>query len=980
MNSKVSPTVYTVPAGTPFLDALATELLIRHGAEPLGLPRVMVLLPTRRAVRGLREAFLRAGGGRPRLLPTMRPIGDIEEEELAPASLGRSDDELSIPPEISALERQFLLARLIVTRPDGPNDLVRAVQLARELGVLLDQVHTEHLTFDELEDLVPEEYAAHWQLTLDFLQIVTENWPKILAENGVLDPSDRRNRLIDALASGWRHTPPPGPVIAAGSTGSIPATAELLRTISRLPQGAVVLPGLDTQMDDRSWEALDPSHPQFGMKQLLERMAVSRHEVELWPSISSSTENPARIGLMAAALRPAETTDEWPTLPIDTDRALDGLTLIEAPSPPEEAGAIALLMREALDTEARTMALVTPDRDLARRVSAELDRWGIEVDDSAGTPLDRTPPGSFLRLSAEMIADRAAPVPLLAALKHPLAAGGFVPREFRSRVRALERLVLRGPRPAPGFEGLLAALKVFGPSDDEGLATWVQGLAQMAAPLDSLMAKPSCEVNDLVRAHMAFSEALATTGDTPGCDRLWVGDAGEAGAEYVRDLLANSGPLPPMVPREYPALFETLMSARVVRPGYGRHPRVFIWGPLEARLQHADLIILGGLNEGTWPPEPPNDPWLSRPMREKFGLPSPERRIGLSAHDFAQAACARNVVLSRSEKVAGSPTVPARWLLRLKALAGDQAIRKIDRTNTWVGWHRQLDTPEKMLTASAPRPTPPVAARPRQISVTGVETWMRDPYSIYARRILRLKPLQELDADPGAADRGTFIHHALEAFIRENGAILPDDAFERLIEHGRLAFGDAMARPSVWAFWWPRFITVARWFIENEEVRRADSVPAAVEIEGRLRLDCPGGPFVLTAKADRLDRVTDGGLEIIDYKTGAAPSARILRAGYAPQLPLEAAIAAAGGFDGIPPSPVSGFSYWRLTGGDPAGEVKLYDGATAAELAAAAREGLQNLVTAFDRLETPYLSRPRPRPEFMGYGDYDHLARVKEWS
>ncbi|NQV21300.1 MAG: double-strand break repair protein AddB [Rhodospirillales bacterium] len=976
----MSPTVYTVPAGIPFLDALAAELLIRHGAEPLGLPRVMVLLPTRRAVRGLREAFLRARGGRPRLLPTMRPIGDIEEEELASASLGRPDDELSIPPEISALERQFLLARLIVTRPDGPNDLVRAVQLARELGVLLDQVHTERLTFDELEGLVPEEYAAHWQLTLDFLQIVTENWPKILAENGVLDPSDRRNRLIDSLASGWRHSSPPGPVIAAGSTGSIPATAELLRTISRLPQGAVVLPGLDTQMDDRSWEALDPSHPQFGMKQLLERMAVNRHEVELWPSISSSAENPARIGLMAAALRPAETTDEWPTLPVDTDRALDGLTLIEAPSPPEEAGAIALLMREALETEARTMALITPDRDLARRVSAELDRWGIEVDDSAGTPLDRTPPGSFLRLSAEMIADRAAPVPLLAALKHPLAAGGLVPREFRSRVRALERLVLRGPRPAPGFDGLLAALKVFGLSDDDGLATWVRGLAQMAAPLDSLMAKPSCDVNDLVRAHMAFSEALATTGDTPGCDRLWVGDAGEAGAEYVRDLLANSGPLPPMVPREYPALFETLMSARVVRPGYGRHPRVFIWGPLEARLQHADLIILGGLNEGTWPPEPPNDPWLSRPMREKFGLPSPERRIGLSAHDFAQAACARNVVLSRSEKVAGSPTVPARWLLRLKALAGDQAIRKIDRTNTWVGWHRQLDTPEKMLTASAPRPTPPVAARPRQISVTGVETWMRDPYSIYARRILRLKPLQELDADPGAADRGTFIHHALEAFIRENGAILPDDAFERLIEHGRLAFGDAMARPSVWAFWWPRFITVARWFIENEEVRRADTVPAAVEIEGRLRLDCPGGPFVLTAKADRLDRVTDGGLEIIDYKTGAAPSARILRAGYAPQLPLEAAIAAAGGFDGIPPSPVSGFSYWRLTGGDPAGEVKLYDGATAAELAAAAREGLQNLVTAFDRLETPYLSRPRPRPEFMGYGDYDHLARVKEWS
>jgi ATP-dependent helicase/nuclease subunit B len=459
---------------------------------------------------------------------------------------------------------------------------------------------------------------------------------------------------------------------------------------------------------------------------------------------------------------------------------------------------------------------------------------------------------------------------------------------------------------------------------------------------------------------------------------LWSGEDGEAAADFIRDVLEHTGPLPPIPPREYPALLDTLMSSRVLRPRYGRHPRLYIWGPLEARLQSASVVILGGLNEGTWPPEPPNDPWLSRPMRKQFGLPSPERRIGLSAHDFAQAACAPRVVLCRSEKVHGSPTVPARWLLRLKAFVGDQAVSAMDETALWCGWHQQLDAAPLVAPVSPPRPAPPVAARPRRLSVTGVQTWRCDPYAIYARKILGLEPLLPLDADPGAAERGTFIHTALEMFVREQGARLADDAFEQLTEFGRQAFGDAMARPTVWAFWWPRFLQVAHWFLEIEEVRRAEFLPAAVEVEGRLELPGPAGPFLLTAKADRIDKDTDGALEIIDYKTGAPPSPERIKLGYAPQLPLEAVIAAAGGFEGVSSTVVRGFSYWRLSGGEPAGKIKPYGGAEAAELAAAAREGLENLVAAFDRPETPYLHRPRP--EFSGYGEYDHLARVKEWS
>ncbi len=978
---KTQPSVFSIPAGTPFLDALAGEILNRHSHAPLDLPRVTVLLPTRRAVRGLREAFLRAGDGRPRLLPVMQPIGDVEEDELAVNNLGTGEDEVEQPTEISSLSRQMLLARLILSRSDGPDESVQALRLAHELGMLLDQVHTEELTFDALNDLVPEEFAAHWQLTLDFLKIVTENWPRILAERGQIDPADRRNRLIGALARRWENEPPPGPVIAAGSTGSIPATAQLLGVVAKLPQGSVVLPGLDTTLDDRTWDELDASHPQFGMKQLLGRMGVSRHEVELSPFLSSGGHSgdplTARKALLSAALRPAETTDDWPSLRLDTNAALKGVSFVEAPGLTEEAGAIALMMREVLERPGQTAALVTPDRDLARRVAAELERWDVLVDDSAGVPLMRTTPGAYLRLTAELVAAQAAPVQLLAALKHPLSAGGDAPAEFRAKVRILESVILRGPRPALGFEGLRVALANTGANAP--LIEWVQKLSEMAAQFSALLAQPVVEFGDLLRAHVDFAERLAASNDAIGSVNLWRGDAGEGAAEFICDVLASADPLPPVPPREYPALLDALMSTRVVRPRYGRHPRLQIWGPLEARLQHADLLILGGLNEGSWPPEAPNDPWLSRPMREKFGLPAPERRIGLSAHDFAQAANASRVVLCRSRKVGGGPTVPSRWLSRIKAFIGDALAGQTDQTAKWVGWHADLDTPTHTAPAHPPQPRPPVVARPRELSVTGIETWMRDPYSVYARRILKLKPLEALDADPGAAERGTFIHRALEMFVRQNGAQIPDDALKQLIEFGRIAFGDAMVRPTVWAFWWPRFLKVARWYVETEEVRRAEAIPIAVEVKGQLVVPAAAGPFVLTAKADRLDRLAAGGLEIIDYKTGAPPSGKKLETGYFPQLPLEALIAAAGGFEGVPADKVEALTFWRLSGGDPAGEIKPHQGAFVEELAAAAQEGLQNLINAFDRPETPYLCRPRPRPEYMGYGDYDHLARVEEW-
>jgi ATP-dependent helicase/nuclease subunit B len=993
------PAVYTIPPGIPFVDALAARLMAEAGDDPLSLARQTVLLPTRRGCRALHEAFLRRGPGRPLLLPRLRPLGDLDPDELMAGGedVAEGAAAAELPPAMPSLRRQLRLAHEIMatgTSPDGSAPTAeQAARLAAELARLLDQVQTERLSLDGLDALVPEDYARHWQRTLDFLALLRERWPALLAAEDCLDPAERRNRLLAAQAEAWRRDPPRDPVIVAGSTGSIPATADLIEVVAWLPTGRVVLPGLDREADEEQWRAIldDAAHPQHGLALLLTRLDLDRAAVADWLEAAHglTATPPSRARLVAEALRPAVTTESWREIrrSIEPERwrlALRGVQRIDCPGPQEEAGLIALMLRQALEAPEKRAALVTPDRDLARRVAGELRRWSIDIDDSAGRPLADTAPGSYLRLIADLAAERAAPVPFLAALKHPLAAAGKEPGAFRALVRKLEIALLRGPRPAPGLDGLRRAAEHLRDADERrSLTALLARLDELAAPFTRLIEAPRAEIAALVDAHVALAEALSATADQAGAARLWAGDAGEAAAAFVAELRQAARAFAPLPGRQYPALIGSLMAGLVVRPRHGGHPRLAIWGPLEARLQHADLLILGGLNEGTWPPEPPVDPWLSRPMRRAFGLPPPERRIGLAAHDFAQAMGAAEVVLTRSLRVEGTPTVPSRWLQRLDGLlesvglaAGDQGA--LDRPTLPLGWQAMLDHPASVRPVGPPAPRPPVSARPRRLSVTQVETWMRDPYAIYARHILKLKALDPIDADPGAAERGSFIHDALHRFVRDHPGALPVDAYDKLLDCGREAFRKVLDRPAVWAFWWPRFERIAGWFVGVEAARRGEIAASFTERRGTLDLAGPRGAFQLTAKADRIDRIKDGGLVLIDYKTGQVPTDKHVALGFSPQLPLEAAIAAAGGFAEVPAAPAAALAYWRLSGGDPAGEIREIK-ADAATLATDARAGLERLIAAFDDPATPYAARPRPEygPRFS---DYDHLARLLEWS
>ena len=862
----------------------------------------------------------------------------------------------------------------------SPIPLHHALNSAGELGGFLDEAITQGADLSRLTELAPADLAAHWNEVVSFLNIVAVQWPKLLETENVIEAAEGRDRNLRALARKLAEAPPNTPVIAAGSTGSIPATAELLKTIAFLPAGAVVLPGLDTSLDEEGWRTLDPSHPQFGLKRLLANIGASRDDVIPWsPLPESYPARTDRIRFISEALRPPPATDAWlefiESAGAEAPKGLNNVSLIEARNLREEALVIACAMREALDVPERKTALVTPDRALARRVAAELSRWDIVVDDSAGAPLSGTAPGTFLALLARAAAERMAPLPLLALLKHPLAAGGEEPMQFRRSVRELEIESLRGLRPDPDLEGVAHRLenkKIRG-----SLRLWFARVSRLLDQMATAMQRMDADLGELAQLHASAAETLAATPSKSGAERLWSGPAGEAAAALLSELSRDGAGISLHPASHYADVFQELVQLRAVRPNYNLHPRLAILGPLEARLLDFDLVILGGLNEGKWPAQTSSDPWLSRPMRNALGLESPERRIGLSAHDFASLAASPMVLLTRSQKENGSPAVPSRWLMRLKQLASGLGPEKLlSARSDLMKWAAELDRADPVKRATRPAPAPPVAARPRSLSVTEIETWIRDPYAIYARHVLRLRPLDPIDQEPGPAERGSAIHRAMERFLTLFPGALPHDALDELSRLGRQAFVDAGAGASALALWMPRFERAARWFLAYESRRRKNIERSFVEAKGVWKIPSSLG-FELRGRADRIDLFPGGKADILDYKSGRVPTNRQIQQLLSPQLPLEGAMLLAGAFADITISGLANFVHVKLTGGDPPG-CELVAELDANQSAEQAGRLLAQLVQRYEQPAESYRSRVAPF-RMREAGDYDHLARVVEW-
>lgn len=1047
------PRLFTIAPSRPFLPVLAGALLdgrlvpgFRPGrgaqADPLALASATILVPTRRSARALRAAFLDALGGRAAILPTIKPLGDVDEDLLVLD--GEADFLRELTVELNGLERLAGMTRLVVgwserlaggglvnpataMPPTLPASPAEAVHLARALLHLLDQFETEGVDWTRLDGLVPEDHADWWALTLAFLKIVAEHWPEHLAQKGLVDPARRRNRMIRAEAERLKAKAPDGPVIAAGSTGSIPATADLLDVVARLPQGAVVLPGLDLELDDEAWAAIGTAegeggrtpvhgHPQYGLKLLLARLRAGRELVE---PLDPEPEAPLRLRRRAVseALKPAETTDSWKDFAPNAGSAALGeafaeASLLEARGESEAALAIAVAMRSVLETEGRTAALVTPDRALARRVAAELGRWGLAIDDSAGVPLLATPPAVLARLVAEVATKRAEPVALVALLQHPLARFGLPRAVARSAGRVLEIAALRGPRPRPGLAGLAEAFaqarheadtgttriaparRRLSPRDWNDAEDLLDRLTAALEPLERLAAAPARAPFALyLEAHVAALRAVGA--DETGSDAaLFEGEAGEALATMLAGLVTAARDPDNVVAvggRDYPATFEAMIGHQPVRRRLGQDDRLHIWGPLEARLQSVDLLILAGLDEGVWPAAPESDPWLSRDMKARMGLEPPERRIGLAAHDFAQGASAPKVVLARSLRAGGTPTVASRWLQRLAAVVGEDTLAAMrERGQHWLSLARALDRPAgRPRPVARPEPRPPVEARPTRLSVTEIETWIRDPYAIYARHVLKLEPLDPLATPPDVGDRGSLVHAMLDRFMREwDPAASRTAALARLRDIAEEELASLSAFPEVVALWRPRLARMAEWFVDFE-LERSPLVAGRV-LEGRAAMELRVGPvtFTLTGRADRIDRMADGRVAILDYKTGTPPSPAQVQCLLAPQLPLEAAMLRHGAFgEDLAAEPFAELLYVKLSGSGEGGKVsdvtaagREAPGVPADDLAERAREKLSGLVALYADPAQGYPSRPRIQFSRQTDGTYDHLARVKEWA
>jgi ATP-dependent helicase/nuclease subunit B len=973
------PQVYSIAAHRGFADALVAGLLPRYSDRELGLARLTLLLPSSRAARTVTEAFIRqAGEGL--LMPRMAVVGDLDLDETLGALLDPLGAGAAIPPAADSTRRLFRLAQFVAEEMAGQEGGAprgaALLRLAQQIATAIDRLLVEDIDPEALwQERVLQVFAElsqHWVDNTRLFARVHARWRSELTARGELDAAARRNRLFARAAEKWRAEPPATPIVAAGVTSAAPALAQLLRVVSELPQGAVVLPDLDLAMPADVWDELghagapdaDPplargdavTHPQYHLKLLLNRMGVARGEVQPWHRAGTGKGPPERSHAISSLFLPPEASKRWVDLPADR-RRLTGVRLVETANPEEEAQAIALLVRQALTEPEKRVALVTPDRGLARRVVHHLRRWNIEADDSAGRPLSQTAAGRLFLLLAETAAEHAAPVPLVALLGHPLVRAGEGRGSWLDKARAFE-LALRGPRPAPGLAPLRAVAAKAGADD-----WW----AEVEAILAPLMAEQEEEsLADLL-------ERLAAAGEALCGESLWAREDGRALSALVEDLRLHAGESGFAIEaEELPAVLRDAMEQVAVRPPYGGHPRVAIYGLLEARMTRAELVICAGLNEGTWPATPSLDPLLAPPVLRALGVPGADFRIGLSAHDLAGMLGAPEVVLSRSARDAQGPAIPSRFLLRVRALLGRDLVARHEDKEV-VALARTLDDGEPAPLYPRPEPLPSAEQRRVRVSVTALDRLRSDPYQFYASAILRLRQLDPLDAEPSAAWRGTAAHEVLEKWHR-SGRPMAQVAGEVLEQMN--------AHPLMRALWRPRLMKALEW-VEAEIAAHPERDPVLFEEWGEMVVR----GVKIVGKADRIDRLPDGKLAIVDYKTGVPPSGKQVEQGFALQLGTIGLMAERGGFGGREGEPEL-FEYWSLgksaksgTGfGYVATPVKVEgkrSGIPPEEFLPLAKEFLDDALDRWILGDQPFTARLNPNAP--GYDTYDQLMRLQEW-
>ncbi len=927
------------------------------------------------------------------LLPKIQPIGDIDAEDFL------SDDaSLQVHQAISRTGQLLMMLDLLkdwaLQNPhlsiagEISTSALKSLNLATSLLELFDHMEVEETNLENLAEAYQADLSEHRTSILTVLELLKIKLPQKLKDEKLIGPSARRSLLIRLEAERIASAKLKGPIIAAGSTGTIPATRHLLKTIACHPQGAVVLPGVDQYMADDQWGMIGPDHPQFTLRTLIASLGVERHEI-----ITLGQTDVSRTILSSEIMRPSASTDTWhtvlPSLKGQLETALHGLNLVSARDRHLEARSIALIMRKALETPHKTAALVTPDRDLALRVKSELLRWDINIDDSAGTPLTNHGLASLAALSLRSLSNGLKSADILAVLAHADCTLGFTRDELLRQLRHFEIVVLRGFANDIGPEGWqlafarakqakqskarLHSLAMSLTDEDWNL------LAEFVEKLTEIFTRFGAQTESgnlhFISGFKALLMQLAPDAD-------WSKPANQIFKNVLEQLEKEAHRLATSTLQDWLEIVLHILEQQTLPSSDVTHPRLSIYGVLEARLLHADIMIVGGMNEGVWPVQPDSGPWLNRPMRSIFHMQQPERDIGAAAHDFVQALGFKTVYITWCQRLQKSPQIPSRWILRLQTvLAAAGLSATLQDGQFWLELAHSLDAGAVMMPVGKPKPCPPIATRPRQFSVTEVEKLIRDPYAIYAKKILKLEPLPVLSREPDAALRGTLFHNALKIWNER----MPEKSFDAnlagLIEAGEEAFANLHDDPEIKIFWWPRFARIAQWLAKQDIELRTTVQNVFAEVQGSLTFSVGAISHILTARADRIDIFRNKSARILDYKSGKPPTAKEVISGISPQLPLEAAILSKNGFKTIGPALVEEFLYVQITGSNPAGDLKYIDpglNLTIDELAQKHLSGFQQLLSRYQNKSQAYLPRVAIQKD-RDFSDYDHLSRHLEW-
>jgi ATP-dependent helicase/nuclease subunit B len=991
----VPPRVFNIAPGGNFLEILAKNILdgfpLNNADVKPPLSNWTILLPTRRAARQLGLILLKQSGQKAIILPRIRPIGDFDDET-------PSFDQTELPLGISPVGH-FLTLFSLVKKWSNENPVIELAQeiskspaqiiaLTNSLLQLLNQAETEEISLEKLNDIYDADLSEHRHAILSLLSTIKIELPKTLHDLNLLGPQERRSRMIRMEAERIRNGQFIGPIVAAGSTGTIPATRELLKAVANHRLGAVILPGLDDIMEEVSWVTLKPDHPQFALKKLIDTMEISRAEI---PLISAGRKD--RNFLTSELMRPTEHAHLWrETISANgaaINSSLENLHLIQAPDMHIEARTIALILRNALETPNQTAALVTPSRDLAKRVKAELQRWNIAIDDTASEPLTKFGMASLAKRLAEASADRFSTSTLLSLLHHPDCRMGLLREDMIRAVRNLEIAVFRNYGTQAGVSDLIliferarmafinkqrAHILVSNLQEEDWyqMHKLVLNITNILTPLLDSIIRPFSNNLEL------FFETLSACAPT---DQN-VTPENLAFDEVRTEIEAHANVLQSCDFATACTLIINIIQGETFKNLLNPHPRLAIYGLLEARMMPADILVMGGLNETKWPAQPDPGPWVNRPMRDIIGLQQPEREIGVSAHDFTQGFGYAKVYITYSKRVDGAPLVPSRWILRLQAILQIANLQTdLDQGLDWLKLAKSIDDPGVMRPIAKPKPKPKLEARPKRISVTEVEKLIRDPYGVYARRILRLEPLPDIARKADPALRGTLFHEAIGAWNERQISELSTNSLDLILKAGAEVFAPFSNDPEITSFWWPRFQKMANWLVENERDYRANVTRVHTELSGELEFEIANVSHLLYGRADRMDILTSGQARIIDYKTGEPPSSKQVTSGLSPQLPLEAAILAEGKFGSLKQVKTETLDYIHISGGGAAGEVKTVkptDGSTLSELSARHLLGLKSLLTGYTNSDQSYIPRVAPKNDEDEL-EYDHLSRFKEW-